>query len=332
MRGFRVVGVSLIVAVVLGGSSAALAQPTTDVTRKAARRLGDEGLALFDMKNFAAALEKLNQADSLVSVPTLDLFAARCLVQLGRLVEAADRYLDVTRAKLDAAAPEAFVEAQIEATKERVALMPRLAALEIVIEGSGSDATVLLDGKVIPADQLKGKVPVDPGDHRVEAKRGSSNTTEEVSLKEGESRRVVLELAASATTPRAQPTDIPAVDRGKTQRTIGWIGIIVGGAGALVWGATGAAALAAEGGLSDDGCVDDRCPAGVDTGTYSRLRVASAIGFWPGVVGLGAGTLLLLTAPTPSPAAPPARAGARRRFADVEPWIGPGSAGLRGTF
>ena len=324
-------GVSLIVAVVLGGSSPALAQPTNDVTRKAARRLGDEGLALFDSKNYAAALEKLNQADSLVSVPTLDLFAARCLVQLGRLVEAADRYLDVTRAKLDAGAPETFVEAQIEATKERVALMPRIAALEIVLEGGSSDTAVLLDGKEIPADRLKGKVPVDPGDHRVEAKRGSTNTSEEVSLKEGESRRIVLKLAAIATTPRAQPIDVPAADRGKTQRTIGWIGIIVGGAGALVWGVTGAAALAAEGSLSDDGCVDERCPAGVDTGTYSRLRVASAIGFWPGVVGLSAGTLLLLTAPSSSPA-PPARAGAKRSFADVQPWIGPGSAGLRGTF
>jgi hypothetical protein len=99
-----------------------------------------------------------------------------------------------------------------------------------------------------------------------------------------------------------------------------------------VWGGTGAAALAVEGSLSDDGCVDERCPAGVDTGTYSRLRVASAIGFWPGVVGLSAGTLLLLTAPSSSPAAPPARVGAKRSFADVQPWIGPGSAGIRGTF
>src|SRR3954468_13501151 len=65
--------------------------------RSTARKLGQEAVKLFENSEWAAALEKFNTADSLVPTPTLGLYAARCLVKLDRLVEASERYLEVTR-------------------------------------------------------------------------------------------------------------------------------------------------------------------------------------------------------------------------------------------
>src|SRR5262249_5440698 len=68
-----------------------------DQTRAKARTIGEEGLALYDQGRYIEALDRFQSASALVKAPTLDLMAARCLTKMGRLVEASERYLDVTR-------------------------------------------------------------------------------------------------------------------------------------------------------------------------------------------------------------------------------------------
>jgi hypothetical protein len=298
----------------------ALAQPADSASRKAARVLAEEGLSLFDQKDYAAALQRFDKADSLMAVPTVDLFAARCLVQLGRLVEASARYLDVINTPLADDAPKTFKTAQSDAQQERAALLPRLAALAVTIEGGAEGATVLLDGKELDAASLSDARPVDPGTHRVEGKRAGTTLTEEVTLAEGETKAISFKLPK----PRLPPPPPPSPPETSWMRTAGLIGLGAGGAGLAVWGVTGGIALAQRGTLEENGCSDGRCPPWSRPGSYSALRVASMVGLYAGI-GLAAtgATLFILS---PSPSNQPGTA------ARIEPWIGVASGGVRGAF
>lgn len=79
-----------------------------------------------------------------------------------------------------------------------------------------------------------------------------------------------------------------------------------------------------EPGNLDDACANKVCPASqqdtIDSG--KTMATVSTVGFVVGAVGLGLGSVLLLTSPSASPTA-------KRR---VEPQIGLGSIGLRGAF
>src|SRR4051812_30455373 len=79
----------------------ARAENVDAAARSTARKLGQEAVKLYEAGDYARALEKFNTADSLVPAPTLGLYAARCLTKLGKVVEASERYLEVTRMQLD---------------------------------------------------------------------------------------------------------------------------------------------------------------------------------------------------------------------------------------
>jgi hypothetical protein len=298
----------------------ALAQPADSASRKAARVMAEEGLSLFDQKDYAAALERFDKADALMAVPTVDLFAARCLVQLGRLVEASARYLEVINASLDEDSPPAFKTAQSEAQQERAALLPRLAALAVTIEGGAEEATVLLDGKEMDPARLSETRPVDPGTHRVEGKRAGATVMEEVTLAEGETKTISFKLPKPVRLP--PPPQLKPPD--SWMRTAGLIGLGAGGAGLAVWGVTGGIALAQNATLKENGCSDGRCPPWSRPGSYSGLRVASMVGLYTGIGLAAAGATLFLLAPSPSPKTSAA--------ARIEPWIGVASGGVRGAF
>ena len=66
----------------------------------AARQLGKEGVEAYRANDFATALDRLTRAHSIVGLTTTGLWRARTLVHLGRLVEASEQYLEVTRMTL----------------------------------------------------------------------------------------------------------------------------------------------------------------------------------------------------------------------------------------
>jgi hypothetical protein len=302
----------------------AVAQPVSDSTRAAARKLGEEANALFAAGDYAAALDKYNRADALVSVPTLGVRAARCLVKLGRLVEASERYLAVTRMEVAPKAPKVHREALADAEEERRALLPRIPAVLIKVAGSSEGSEVVLDGKPVPAALLGVEQPIDPGTHRVEVRRGDRVASQELSIAEGEKKQLSLtppEAAPLAPQPATEPSaQTPgagiAPDRGQPGsglRTLGWVALGVGAVGVLAGTATGAIALANMSALDED-CPDRQCPPSQwdDVESYDKLRTYSTIGFTVGVVGLAAGTVLLLAAPSEKSARP----------ATLRPWAG----------
>lgn len=331
----------------LGGQPGAL----DDQTRATARAIGEEGLTLYDQGKYVDALDRFERADDLIKAPTLGLMAARSLDKLGRLVEASDRYQQVASMKVEANASEAFKQAQSAATKEREALVPRIPNVDVSVAGPGANEveTVILDGRRVSpsllgsARPISGRVPVDPGDHRVEAKSSGGEAYERFSISEGGTERVVLTLGPSPNKLLAPPgkkgeekgapgdasSQAPPERKGKTQETLGWVSIGVGAAGVVLGAITGGVAAGIRGDFTDPPCDDTTrtCPATLqdDIDTYNALRPVSSVGFIVGGIGLAAGTVLLVTLP---------RGGARYSTSGVKmsPFIGPMSAGIRGTF
>jgi hypothetical protein len=302
-------------------------------TRAAARATAEEALTHFDKGDFAGALDLFNRADALVHAPTLGLMAARCLDKLGRLVEASERYLAVTRIKLDPHAPAAQSAAQTTAEQERAALLPRVPGLIITVEGPGvAEARVTLDGKAIPAELLGIKRPTDPGPHQLEATRGTEVVSQKVVLEPGASTPVTLRLTGAGTmapappptTPPPQPQ--PAADAGlRPMARVGVALSALGGAGLVVGAITGGLALGEKSSLDGAGCSGGHCPTSQQDAVsrYNTMRLVSGGALIAGGVVAATGIALAVAG---------SRAGAKAAQARWSPWIGLGAVGLEGTF
>jgi hypothetical protein len=316
-----------LAAAVLLAAPAAHADSVDAAARATARKLGAEAVKLFEAGDYAGALEKFNTADSLVPAPTLGLYAARCYVKLGKLVEASERYLEVTRMQLDRAAPPVMRKAQVDAVAEREKLLPTIPTLEVQLAGPvGEGVAVTVDDKALLPALLGEKRPINPGAHTLAAKRADTTITQQVSVSVGEPARVVLKLPPLPPAPAARMPPL---------HLAGWAGIGVAGAGVITGGVAGLVALAKGQSLLTQ-CPQHVCPdskALALAGSYDTARFTSTAGFIVGAVGLAAGIPLLVFTPSVEyvypdgrPAPPPAQK------AHVEPWVTWGGAGVRGIF
>ncbi len=329
MRRFLRLGAAIALVLL---SSPSFAQPSTDpATRSTARKLANEGLALSKQGDYAAALEKFNLADSLVPAPTLGLEAARCLEKLGRLVEASERYLEVTRVVLPKSAPAVHRQAQLEALEARERILPRLPMLEILLHGPrGKGIQVLVDGKEIPLAALGTARPIDPGKRTIVVKREDTTVTKEVEI--NEKARVALEIDLPPLPPEPDVLS-PPPGAGATQRMWGWVALGVGGGGLVMSAISGAVALSLDGSLVEQ-CGEDRlCPADKatlvqgDISAHDISRALTTTGLIIGVAGAGAGLTLLFTAPSRG-----ARGERSTPKASFHPFVGPTTVGVRGVF
>jgi hypothetical protein len=294
MRTLRLLVASALVAFAVVAPSIARADQAEAEARVVARRLGQEAMKLYDAGKYAEALEKLDTADHLVPTPTLGLFAARCLARLGRLVEASERYLEVSRMKLDRFAPAVMRKALVDAVDEREKLLPRIPVLVVRVTGPrGEGVAVLVDDKPLLPALIGEKRPIDPGPHVIVSKRADTSVRREATLREGETTEQILEMPALPLPP------LPPLARTPTLRWIGWGAIGVGAAGVSIGLVSGIIAASKAGSLLD-ACPSHVCPnaqALAQTSGYDTARAVSTAGFVVGAVGLAAGVPILLFTP-----------------------------------
>lgn len=297
---------------------------------KLARDLGNQGVEAYQSENYAVAEDRLERAYQLYPNPTLGLWSARALTKNGKLVEASERYTAVARMELEPNASDAFREAVAAAAKENAALAERIPKLFMNVTGAPPDeVSVTVDGVAVPSAMVGVDAPMNPGQHEVRAEYAGQELSQRVSLADGQRAEVILSFSAdggatsSTTATKGEPFDQgpPEADTGSGQRTLGWVGIGIGGAGLVLGGVTGMLALGKRGDLEDQ-CPNGVCPESArgDHDSYNQMRTFSTIGFVVGVVGVGAGAVLLATAPSTSDSA------------SVSAYVGLGSAGVRGSF
>jgi hypothetical protein len=318
---------SVLVAALTHASLVPAQAADEDATRATARETGYAGVAAFQAGEYEVAVDKLGRAFGAVRVPTLGLWYARALVKVGRWVEASERYGEVVRLTVVEGQIEAQRQAQQDAAQELSALAPRIPRLSFAIEGTTGAPTVTVDGAAVKATLLTSPRPTDPGTHRVVGQVGTRRVEQDVTLAEGEQRKIVLRFSASGNAaPRSSAAAATSPPLGETtgsswQRTAGWAGVGVGAAGIVVGTVTGLIVLGKKSSLDSEGCSNGVC-SGVgqedDVRSYNRFRTFSTVGYIAGAVAGAAGVTLLLTAPTKREA--------------VSAFVGAGSVGIDGRF
>jgi hypothetical protein len=322
------------------------AQAQSDQERAGARAAATEGLSAMSQQRWADAVDLFQRAESLVHAPTHLLYLARAYVKLGKLVQGREVYIKITKENLASTAPQPFRDAQTEAGRELGALEPRLAYITIKVQGESKNVAVTSDGERLPSALIGVAQPIDPGKHQIKAtaERMESKVAV-VELTEGGRQNVtlVLEPAPEAPAPppvltmptAASPTAATAPSGADTGSSAGGgsNGARVGAYAAFGLGAVGLAvgtifALGAKSDYqkADDICLPRGCPASrmqevndLDSSASGKKTLAT-IGFIFGGVGVGTGTALLLLS------------GGSKTSASLEPWIGLGTVGARGSF
>jgi hypothetical protein len=304
----------------------------TDIA--AARKLGVEGVKLANAGKCDEAIDRLDRAERLFHAPTILGRLGVCEVAVGKLVAGTESLQRVVREALPPNPPAAYVAAKARAQKVLDAALPRLAHLTVELRApSGAKVAVKVDGETL-SDALVGvSHPVDPGEHNLEATAPDYLTaTTKVTLAEGQNTSATLTLepdpeaekrrlvANVAMVPPPPPVDVSR----STPRTLGYIGLGLGGAGVVVGTVMGALALSKARDL-DHACPNQQC----GPSSQSELDAArtdgtvSTVGFVAGGVFVAAGVALLLW---------PESAQGKAAGVTVRPMLGIASAGAQGSF
>lgn len=340
MRLSKMIGAVLVSTMLCAAPAGA--QPVDDQLRATARALADEGMAFYEKKQYADALDRFDRAAAIIQAPTITLHAARSLDKLGRLIEAAERYRACINAPIDDKAPDAYKDAQEAARTELQTLTPRIPSIEIVVQGPGADtAIVSLDGKIIPKALIGVKSLVNPGEHKISATTDTHSDVEEVTVVEKQVSRLILELEPKSV-GNIEPPPPPEKDKPKppmnTKKLAGFVTLGVGGAIGIAGIAVGIEALnrqdkldaecpSGQQFLPGNDCLKPEFAAKVDS--YNTVKYASTALMIVGGAAVTTGVILVVLGSKEKPAAAP---GQPAKSFHIEPWVGIGSAGFHGTF
>ena len=307
------------VALSLGAAPAAAQGHAPADAQTAARTRAEEGLTLFKDGRWAEAYAAFADADRMFHAPTLVTYMGTCRRNQRRLVEAKALYEKVIAEPVQPGAPEAFKKAVETARSELDKLRERIPVVKVKLAGPGAEqATVTIDGVALtPAEIASGK-PLDVGDHTIVADALGASGRAKVTLKEGETPSVEVQLVASGATSDDKPRGsmLPA-----------GIALGLGGAGLAAGAVLG---LIARSKISEahEGCTEPdasgvrHCPPGNEPAANAArgLGVGSGVALGIGAAGVVTGVVLAIVRP----------GGAKRDKIGLD--IGPGLIAIRGRF
>jgi hypothetical protein len=294
------------------------------------RRLTLTGLALL-ATSFAAPAARADEKEACAT----SYEKAQKLRRDGKLKDARQEVLTCGNEKC----PAVLIPFCVQWLREIDATMPSLVIVARGPRGEETEAVrVLIDGAVA-ASSLDGRpITVDPGKHHLRYElEGAKPIEEDVLVHAGEQNRRLSPVfqankpSPSTPAPKGDGASPPApVDTASPPSPSRWPVYTAFGLGAVgigVGAVTGGMALGAKSSLDLECPTKGNCPAGAqpDIDRLHTMSTVSTIGFIVGGVGIAAGVLLLAIRPGSPPALAPAAA-------RVEPWIGPLSAGVRGSF
>ncbi len=300
---------------------------------QAARELFQEAERDEDAKRWTEALEKLRRVAAVKLTAGVRYHIALCEENLGQLVAA---LADYTLAENQARAENAPDVLRLVGEKLK-GLKGRVPRLTVVVPGDVTDAEVRLDGEPILQAMWGVQIPMDPGEHKLEARApGRVPMARTITMQERDSTLVEIKLpeaTKSPTTPpattsgtTAPPTPTAADDTTSKPPAVGGrTGAIVATLGAAVLGGGGVVAYFVAGSRHDDNATT--CAARKiscdDLKNEVRIWDTAALGAWIGAAALTAVAIVLWTSPSTSASKTPTRG---------ELYVGPSAFGLKGSF
>jgi hypothetical protein len=312
--------------------------PSNDV---AATALFDEGRKLMAAHDYASACPKLAESQRLAPSGGTLLNLAECYEKNGQTASAWAAWKDAAgRAN---AAGKADVEKR--ASDRAAALEPSLAKLTVTL-AAGSDVAgleVKRDGVAVGHAEIGIALPVDPGQHTVEASAPGKQPwsgTVAVAAKQKDASVTVTLIDAAAPPPPPLPVATPApgpnpppppppppqteTSSWSTQKTFAVIAGGVGVAGIAVGSVFGVVAMSKNNeALQSQNCrTASLCTQNGLSLTSDAKNAAnlSTVGFIVGGVALAAGVVLWITAPSPS--------GSPQTGVRLAPAVGPSLGGF----
>jgi hypothetical protein len=304
----------------LSVAAASSAAEPSDADKATARALMNEGYDALERGDVRMALERFRAADALVHVPTTTFALARAEVADGRLVEAHEALVGLSRIPVKGGEPREFTTARQEGDRLLLSLEGRIPSVRLAINGGSSadDTRVIFDGEPLPLAAIRMARKVDPGPHTIIVERAGE--TKQLTLQVEERENKVVEVVFTTPSPVA-PAGQEIGPRSTPLTVVGVVGACVG----LAAGATmGGLALAAKESATNNGATAGECPPSAQSDCHRAKAFAAASTVSFGIAGVGAAvaavSYLWLT---------PQRA---KRVAGLEPYVGLGSAGLWARF
>lgn len=265
---------------------------------------------------------------------------AECEEQLGHFASSRRAWLDLKRALITAPNDPKYEGWDKDAEEAAARLKPKVASFVVdvyvksdegeAIANENSGVELLVNGESVGTKLVGTPLERDPGTYRIRARAEDAAPVEQVvNLNAGDNPHVTLRL-----TRKPKPKAIVDTDTGAGRRTLGWILTGVGGA-ALVGG--GVTFLIRNGAKSD---LDDQCPSHQDCNDSLRdtvdrgklMSTLTTILLPVGVVGVGAGLTLVLTAPKSSSSSEKASAKSTPPRREIRVMPGLGSLAVTGRF
>jgi hypothetical protein len=273
----------------------------------AARDLFDQAKELAGQKKYDQACPKFEESQRLDPGAGTLFHLADCYEQVGRTASAWALFLEVASQSAGAKRSE-----RESAARDRAAsLRPRLAQITIVVDSSSAadDLHVSRDGTEVGKAVWGTAVPVDPGKHAIEAKApGRKTFTTEVDVPTGPNNVEVKIPVMDPQPASGAAPDKPAPVQAGPGSGRRMIGLVVGGAGVLAFGASVVVAAHAKSKFNDssshcNGSACDQEGADLRHSAVGEGNIASVVG-GIGLAALAAGTILFITAPRSKPREP----------------------------
>lgn len=288
-----------------------------------AQKADREGQRLVKQKKFEEARDAYQKSLEINDSPDTRIRLALAEAELGHLLEARDHLKTVLEAKKLSFMSRTKAKAQLSKLEKRI---PTL-TLELPKGFSGS---VWIDDEEVSSGSLAAPIEVNPGSHKVRAEAtGYQEFSETVELEEKDKKNLTVLLTEAPATDVAPPPEQKPKEKKSSGggNALAWVSIGIGVVGVGVGTYMGLQARSTRQDL-DHNCDNDVCSES-DRELYdkgkSQANVAT-VGFIVGAVGIGLGTILLLTGGK-------GKGKAKAETAEhVTPVIGPGNVGLHGVF
>lgn len=314
----RVVLCSVLAAGLVTSPDAAFAKGAPSA--KQAEKDGQKAEKQGKWEDAKAAYEKALELDD---KPETRVRLAAVEDKLGRLVEAAEHLKKALESKKLSFAQSTKAKGQLKSLEKRI---PTL-TFDLP---KGFGGTVKLDDRELSAGELSSPVPANPGKHEVKAEaEGMKPFTESVELAEKDKKNLSVLMTEL---PKEEPTSDGEPEKDKPTKsggsnTLAYVALGVGVVGVGVGAFMGLQAKSTKSEI-DDKCKNGVCQEG-ERDLYDKGKTQAdiaTVGFIVGAVGIGAGTVLLLTGGKGGKVE--SKTSARR----VVPYVGPAHAGVYGQF